>query len=95
MKKTAFALAAVSALSLSVQAALAQDKPAPPPIWKQGQPETLKDSKLAPNPGKNTETPASEIPIAKLKLPKGFKAEIWATGVVGARAGGALGWVVQ
>ena len=33
-----------------------------------------------------TETPASEIPIDKLKLPKGFKVEIWATGLPGARA---------
>ena len=59
MTKSAFALAAASVLALSVQAALAQDKAAPPPIWKQGQPASLKDSTLAPNPGKMTETPAS------------------------------------
>ena len=56
MKENAIALAAASVLALSMQAALAQDKPAPPPIWKQGQPESMKDSKLAPNPGKMTET---------------------------------------
>jgi glucose/arabinose dehydrogenase len=33
-----------------------------------------------------TETPASEIPIDKLKLPAGFKAEIWASGLPGGRA---------
>ena len=86
MNKKTFALAAASVLALSVQAALAQDKPAPPPAWHQGKPPALAESKLAPNAGKNTETPASEIPIDKLKLPKGFKAEIWATGLVGARA---------
>ena len=86
MKKSAFTLAAASVLALSVQAALAQDKPAPPPAWHQGKPPAMAESKLAPNPGKMTETPASEIPIDKLKLPKGFKAEIWATGMVGGRA---------
>ena len=86
MKMNAVALAAAGTLALSVQAALAQDKPAPPPIWKQGQPESMKSSTLAPNPPKMTETPASEIPLDKLKLPKGFKIEVWATGVVGGRA---------
>jgi hypothetical protein len=33
-----------------------------------------------------TVTPASEIPIDKLKLPPGFKIEVWATGMPGARA---------
>jgi len=33
-----------------------------------------------------TETPASEIPVAKLKVPKGFKVELWATGMPGARS---------
>jgi len=54
--------------------------------WKQGMPESMKDSKLAPHPGKNTETPASEIPVNKLRVPKGFKVEIWSTGTPGGRA---------
>ena len=66
--------------------ALSQDKPKPPPAWHQGKPPAMADSKLAPHPGKMTETPASEIPIDKLKLPRGFKAEIWATGLPGGRA---------
>jgi glucose/arabinose dehydrogenase len=87
MRKTALSLAAVSVLALSVQSAFAQDKAAaPPPAWHQGKPAALSESKLAPLAGKMTETPASEIPISKLKLPKGFKAEIWASGLVGARA---------
>jgi glucose/arabinose dehydrogenase len=69
-----------------VQCALAQDKPKPPPAWHQGKPPAMAESKLAPLAGKNTETPASEIPIQKIKLPKGFKAEVWATGMVGGRA---------
>jgi glucose/arabinose dehydrogenase len=49
-------------------------------------PEKYKDSKLAPHPGKMTETPASEIPVDKLKAPSGFKVELWATGLPGGRA---------
>jgi glucose/arabinose dehydrogenase len=90
MTKTTFAIAA-GALALSVQLAYAQDKgaapaAAPPPAWHQGKPPALADSKLAPVPGKMTETAASDIPLSKLKLPKGFKAEVWASGMVGARA---------
>ena len=32
--------------------AFAQAKPAPPPIWKQGMPATMADSKLAPLAGR-------------------------------------------
>ena len=77
-------LAVIAAFSISP--VLAQDKPKPPPAWHQGKPPAQAESKLAPHPGKMTETPASEIPIGNLKLPKGFKAEIWATGMPGGRA---------
>jgi len=73
-----FAVAAAFAVS-----AQAQDKPKAPPIWHQGKPPAMQESKLAPHAGKMTETPASEIPIDKLKLPPGFKAEIWASGLPG------------
>src|SRR5919108_3361873 len=66
--------------------ALSQDKPKPPPAWHQGKPPAMAESKLAPHPGKMTETPAAEIPISKLKLPAGFKAQIWASGLPGGRA---------
>jgi glucose/arabinose dehydrogenase len=81
-----------TALAVSVTAAFAafsaqaQDKPKPPPAWHQGKPPAQAESKLAPHAGKMTETPASEIPISKLKLPKGFKAEVWASGLPGGRA---------
>ena len=32
-----------------------------------------------------TVTPAAEIPLNKLTLPPGFKIEVWAEGLVGAR----------
>ncbi len=85
MRKKVFALAVSGALAFAFQTVHAQPKP-PPPAWHQGKPAAMADSKLAVIPGKLTETPASEIPIDKLKLPKGFKAEIWASGLPGGRA---------
>jgi glucose/arabinose dehydrogenase len=60
--------------------------PKPPPAWHQGKPPAMTDSKLAPHAGKMTETPVGEIPLDKLKVPKGFTVEIWATGIPGGRA---------
>ena len=83
------ALAAAIASLLGV--AQAQTPPAPsaapqpPPAWKQGQPKSMEKSTLAPHPGKMTETPVSEIPLDKLKVPAGFKVEIWASGMPGVR----------
>jgi len=82
MIRTAVGLAALIVFGI----AHAQDKPKPPPIWKQGIPASMADSKLAPHAGRMTETPRSEIPIDNLKLPPGFAVEIWATGTPGGRA---------
>jgi glucose/arabinose dehydrogenase len=79
MRMISIAMAAAFAVTAHAQ-------PKPPPAWHQGKSEKQADSKLAPHPGKMTETPAGEIPLSKLKMPKGFKAEVWATGVVGGRA---------
>ena len=76
MKRTLLAAALLAAMTVYAQ----------PPAWQQGRPPAMADSKLAPLAGRNTETPASEIPIGKVKLPKGFTAEIWATGMPGGRA---------
>lgn len=54
--------------------------------WKQGMTPEQANSTLAPHAGKATVTPAADIPISKLKLPKGFVAEIWSTGTPGGRA---------
>jgi len=76
MKRTLLAAALLAAMTVYAQ----------PPAWHQGKPPAMADSKLAPLAGRNTETPASEIPIGKVKLPKGFAVEIWATGMPGGRA---------
>jgi glucose/arabinose dehydrogenase len=63
----------------------AQDKPAPP-AWKQGMPDSLGESKLAPHAGKLTATPPDQIKLDRLQVPPGFKVELWATGLPGGRA---------
>ena len=78
--------AVAAALLLAFGGAQAQDKPKPPPAWHQGKPAAMADSKLAPLAGKMTETPASEIPVDKIKVPKGFKVELWASRMPGARS---------
>lgn len=62
--------------------------PLPPgaPAWQQGRGADMSDSKLAPVAGKLTVTPPGDIPLNKLKLPPGFKIEVWAHGMPGARA---------
>ena len=81
--KSLVALAVAAAFAVHAQA---QDKPKPPPAWHQGKGPAMADSKLAPHAGRMTETPAGDIPVNKLKLPKGFKAELWASGLPGGRA---------
>ena len=82
MNRTAIGLALASAFALAPFALYAQGQPA----WKQGMPQKMKDSKLAPHAGRMTETPASDIPVGKLKAPAGFKVELWASGLPGGRA---------
>jgi len=74
-----------SLLALGVGQAFAQTA-APPPIWKQGMPAEMVDSKLAPHAGKLTATAPADIPIQNLKLPPGFKVELWSHGNPGNRA---------
>ena len=80
--KTAIALT----LSAAFFTAQAQEPPKPPPAWHQGKGPAMSVSKLAPHAGRLTETPPGEIPVDKLKVPKGFKVELWAHGIPGGRA---------
>ena len=55
------------------------------PAWKQGQPSSMTNSKLAPHATPMTVTTVDKIPVDKLKVPTGFKVDIWAHGMPGAR----------
>ena len=75
-----------SMLAVSAHAQAPAAAPAPAPAWKQGMPETMATSTLAPLAGKLTATKAADVPLDKIKLPPGFKVEVWADSVPGSRA---------
>jgi glucose/arabinose dehydrogenase len=56
-----------------------------PPPWKQGQPSEMANSPLAPVAQPPAPKAPGEIPIGKIKVPQGFKVELWAHGINNAR----------
>src|SRR6266545_6070821 len=60
--------------------------PNPPPSWAQGRLDDQAKSPLAPHVPALTAKPAKDLPLDKVKLPKGFKIEVWADGLVNARS---------
>src|SRR5258706_3857870 len=59
--------------------------PAPTPSWAVGRPQDANAAKLAPNAAPPLPTPADKLPLDQLKVPKGFKLEVWAAGIANAR----------
>ena len=90
-KRTALSVILMAAFAIGLQGCSSGPnvadaaKSAPAPAWKQGMGADMSSSKLAPLAGKMTATPANEIPLNTLKLPPGFKIEVYATGIPGAR----------
>lgn len=88
--RTTLALATLSLLAACQTAPPGTTAAAPAaaaaPSWQQGRTADQAGSTLAPVAGKLTTTPAADIPLANFKLPPGFKAEVWASGMPGARA---------
>ena len=78
--------AAAIAVVLSGNAAFAQAPAAAPPPWKQGMAAEQAQSPLHPFAPHLTGRPASELPVNTLKVPAGFKIEVWADGVPEARS---------
>src|SRR5438067_136448 len=79
----------IGTLAVAVWPAAAQQTPASPeapPPWAQGRPETAIGAKLAPIAPPPLPTAADKLPIAKLKVPKGFKIEVYASGLANARS---------
>ncbi|HXM81589.1 MAG TPA: PQQ-dependent sugar dehydrogenase [Burkholderiales bacterium] len=81
-------VAAVAAAVLAAfTTAQAQDKPpAAPPSWQQGKPPAMAESTLHPFAPHLAGRPAKDLPTDKLKVPAGFKVEVWAEGVPEARS---------
>jgi glucose/arabinose dehydrogenase len=64
----------------------AQPLPANVPAWQQGRTTDQAASPLAPHAGRLTAVPAAEIPVDRLRVPPGFRVELWASGMPGIRA---------
>ncbi len=96
-RSTAVRALASVALGLAGAYALAQQLVGPqtnPPSAKEVEqrkskggyfPERMKNPNLSGHAGKMTVTPLSEIPVDKIKVPKGFHVEVWAHGMPGVR----------
>jgi glucose/arabinose dehydrogenase len=91
---TLLALAAAGALAVTGPSAIAQQDPTPPPEVKNpapakgplmGRPETPGAQALAPVAAPPLTTPADKLPVGKIKVPQGFKVEVYASGIKNAR----------
>ena len=84
-------LVACSSISLDqpkpqpVVAPVAPAAPPAPPAWAQGRPDSMAGSALAPHAPVLTVTAAEKIPLDRIKVPDGFKVEVWVSGAPGAR----------
>src|ERR1700730_5184060 len=64
----------------------AAQSPATPPPWAQGRPDNEGVANIAPMVPPPIATPSDKLPLAKLKLPKNFNIEVYASGMVNARS---------
>lgn len=79
-------LGATGIISTALPALAQQPAAAPPPAWQQGRTDAMANSTLAPLAARLVVTKAADVPLDKLKLPPGFKIEVWADSVPGIRA---------
>src|SRR5437870_905773 len=82
------ALLAVSAFAFLISTLSPSAAQAPPgfsPLDKSNPKASNQSNDLKPHPTPPTVTAVDKIPVDKLKLPPGFKAEIWSSGHPGAR----------
>src|SRR5262249_8903554 len=78
----------VATLRAAVPAAAQQPPTAPeaPPPWARGGHETAIEAKLAPIVPPPLPTAVDKLPTEKLKAPKGFRIEVYASGLANARS---------
>lgn len=71
--------------ALTVQPAIAQAPPGFSPMDQTKPDKSGQNMGLKPIPTPPIATPADKLPVAKIKLPSGFKAEVWSSGHAGGR----------
>ena len=76
----------VGALAAASAQAQAPAAPAAPPSWQQGRSAEQANSTLHPFAPHMTGRAAKDLPVDKLKVPTGFKVEVWADGIPEARS---------
>jgi len=86
MIRRAITVPLIAAVIVGLGATSALFAQQPPPTWKQGQPAEMATSTLAPIFTPPAPLAAEKIPIGKIKVPPGFKVELWAAGIHNARA---------
>ena len=74
-----------SLLALGLGASAFAQKAEEEPFWAKGRPKTDTAMKMAPVPAFPIPTAADKLPINKIKVPKGFKVEVWASNILDAR----------
>jgi glucose/arabinose dehydrogenase len=77
LKKLILSAIALS-LAMPLMAQQKSEEPAPPPRWKQGMSPEQANSTLHPFAAKLTGVDIQDLQMSKLKMPPGFKAEVWA-----------------
>ena len=78
-------LIALAAIAAFAPAGAEEQQAQPAPGYMQGRPPVMEGSKLKPFQARKTETPPGEIALDRIELPQGFKVELWASGMPGAR----------
>ena len=85
-------LCAFAGLAVAAWPAMAQQpgassppKAAEEPFWAVGRPKTGPGAQMAPVPAFPIPTPADKLPVSKMKVPPGFKVEVFAAEVFDAR----------
>ena len=76
---------AVATAALALCAGALAQQAAEEPFWAKGRPKAGVGAAMAPVPAFPIATAADKLPVAKIKLPPGFKAEVWAAEVFDAR----------
>lgn len=78
--------ASTPAAAQPAAAAAAPAAPLIPPTWAQGRTAEQEAANLSPHPPGLSALPVAEIPLDKIKLPKGFEISVWASGIPNARS---------
>jgi glucose/arabinose dehydrogenase len=86
IRRTVAAIGIAAALAAASGPAPAQQQQQQQaPAWAQGRPPEMADSRLAPHAPRLTVTPPDQVPVTALRVPSGFRVELWAHGLPGAR----------